>query len=145
VPPEHPPVEFRISHAFDDAYEGLGSLRYRAGFEDWDAPSAFVVQLEEATGYDGGRAAVDWHPVARFDHGRPHDVLDPAEGLHLDLYRRGVPDEYETVDLGRPRPRDLGGLFFRLQSVFEDDHNRALLVSYYRDEIERFDPRRLSL
>lgn len=119
----------------------LHPLRYRAGFEDWDDPGAFVVQLEEAMGYDDGRTAVHWHPVARFDHERPHDVFDPAEGLHLDLYRRGTPDEYETVDLGvRFAEREPLAALSRLTLSLEHPENRELLAAYYRGERTRFPP-----
>lgn len=78
-------IDFRIVHSFGDAYEGLGTVCYRAGFEDQEHPEAFVVQLEGTSGYDGARESVEWTPIARFDHGRPHNVFDPDEGNYTSI------------------------------------------------------------
>ena len=138
-------VEFRIRHPFDDTYQGLGNLQYRAGFEDWDAPGAFVIQLEEALGYDEDGGTVLWSPIARFDHLRPHDVFDPADGLHIDLYRREE-QGYTHLDLGvHLEPRDPLAAFTRLQRVFESEQNRQALVAYYVDDRSRFAPEDLRL
>lgn len=138
-------VDFRIRHPFDDTYEGLGNLQYRAGFEDWDAPDAFVIHLEEALGYDEDGGTVLWSPIARFDHLRPHDVFDPADGLHIDLYRRGE-QGYRHLDLGvHLEPRDPLAAFTRLQQVFESEPNRKTLVAYYVGARRRITPGDLRL
>jgi hypothetical protein len=141
------PVDFRIYHPFDHDRSALGGVQYRAGFEDWSSQEVFVVQLEEAAGYDDDREAVDWSPIARFDHGRPHDVFSAADGLHLDLHQRHDPkDVYEHVHLGTHlRPRDPLAAFTRLQEVFRDDHNRAYLLDYYLRDLQRFNPAVLRL
>jgi len=141
------PVDFRIYHPFEHDRSALGGVRYRAGFEDWSSQEVFVVQLEEAAGYDDDREAVDWSPIARFDHGRPHDVFSAADGLHLDLHRRQDPkNDYEHVHLRTHlRPRDPLAAFTRLQEVFRDDHNRAYILDYYLGDVHRFNPAVLRL
>ena len=108
------PVDFRIYHPFEHDRSAFGGVRYRAGFEDWSSQEVFVVQLEEAAGYDDDREAVDWSPIARFDHGRPHDVFSAADGLHLDLHRRQDPKTITSTSTsghtsvpGTPWPRSL--------------------------------------
>lgn len=138
-------VDFRIRHPFDDTYDHLGNLQYRAGFEDWDSPEAFVIQLEEARGYDADGGTVLWSPIARFDHLRPHDVFDADDGLHIDLYRRGE-QGYTHLDLGvHLAPRDPLAAFTRLQRAFESDPNRRALVAYYVGDRSRIDPGDLRL
>jgi hypothetical protein len=131
--PAHPDISFRISRPVPVDFPEVGSVRYRAGFENWDDPGAFVIQLEEATGYVWDRGVVDWSPIARFDHLRPHDVLDPDEGVHIDVYRRDEPaDRYTSVTLEKyPSERNPKALFFNLQRVFRMPPNVTVLLEYY--------------
>lgn len=126
-------IDFRVSHSVPHGCQTLGSVRYRAGFEDWDDPGAFVVQLEEAIGYSQNREAVDWSPIARFDHLRPHDVFDLDEGVHLDVYRRDGPrDSYVSIALGSyPSEQNPKALCFNLQQVFRTPSNVTVLLEYY--------------
>lgn len=83
-----------------------------------------------------------WSPIARFDHLRPHDIFDPEEGVHLDVYRRDEPgDCYETISVGvYPRERDPQALFYFLQELFEIPANVNVLLRYYTHRLRSIDP-----
>lgn len=129
-------IDFRINRPIPHDVPGVASVHNRAGFENWERPDAFVIQMEEARGFDADRGITDWSPIARFEHLRPHDLFDPTEGIHLDVYRRAdSTHEYKTIDIGVSSLReDTQALFFSLVQVFELDSNVETLLHYYVEQ-----------